>query len=74
MFDASEIGLNIRDDASGPHWSGFTSCSICGYGTPSHEIKVAVSVIPMDPGQDEPVVAMECPWCRNMTLQPTEAP
>lgn len=45
-------------------WEGPTACSICGWQ--------GRSVIPIDEGHVAPVVAMECPECRNRTLRPAE--
>jgi hypothetical protein len=77
--DASDIPLHFDDPdvIPGPDerwWAGRTSCSICGYGTSDHEILVVVSAIAIPAGQDAPVVAMECPSCRNFTLSPVEEP
>lgn len=45
-------------------WQGPTGCSICGWN--------GRSVIPIGREHDAPIVPMECPGCRNMTLNPIE--
>lgn len=43
-------------------WEGATACAVCGWR--------GRSVVPVERGQSEPVVALECGGCGNLTLTP----